>query len=301
MRSPISLVQIETFYWVAQLGSFSAAASRLCTTQPGISTRIRLLEAQVKGRLFDRGTRAITLTPLGRDLMRLAADFIELSDEFARVSQAQEGLHGLVKIGAADTVALTWLPALMTALSKQFPHVEVELVVDLSLNLHDKVAQGDIDVAFIAGGSARPGYASVRVGRVENRWAASPRLGLAARATAAELAAFPVLTYSRGSHLHQAVIRWFREQDVRPPRLHSCNSLSTIIELTAAGLGVSVLPAAMLEASLSSGRLSLIKTRRAIPSNEFFMVFPEDRSSPFMKALAAMSTQAALHDPVFGT
>jgi DNA-binding transcriptional LysR family regulator len=110
-----------------------------------------------------------------------------------------------------------------------------------------------------------------------------------------------VLTYSRGSHLHQAVVRWFREQDVRPPRLHSCNSLSTIVELTAAGLGVSVLPAAMLKKELSSRRLSLINTRRGMAPNDFYMVYPEGRSSPFMKALAAMSAQAARSDPVFET
>lgn len=296
----ISLAQIEAFYWVAQLNSFSAAASRLCATQPGISTRVRSLEAQVKGRLFERGPRSVTLTPLGRELLRLAERFIELSDDFTRVSKSQDSLQGLIKIGAADTVALTWLPSLTTDLSSRFPNLEVELVVDLSLRLHDKLVDGEIDVAFIAGDWTRPGYRSLPVGSVENKWIASPALKLGNRTVSAgELATFPVLTYSRGSHLHQAVIAWFRQQDVRPPRMHSCNSLATIVELTAAGLGVSVLPPAMLSDAFRRNRLARIKTRQKIAANDFSMVFPEGRSSPFMNALAEMSAQAAKADPIF--
>jgi DNA-binding transcriptional LysR family regulator len=300
MHIGLSLAQIEAFYWVAQLNSFSAAASRLCTTQPGISTRIRSLEAQVNGRLFERGPRTVTLTPLGRDLLRIAERFVELSDDFARVSQSQDSLHGLVKIGAADTIALTWLPALTASLSGHFPHVEVELVVDLSVRLYDKLIDGEIDVAFIAGRLARPGYESLPVGRVANHWVASGALKLGNRQVeAAELATFPVLTYSRGSHMHESVVSWFRKQNVRVPRLHSCNSLSTIIELTAAGLGVSVLPPAMLKDAFRRRRLVQIRTKQKLAANDFYMVFPQGRSSPFMKVLAQMSTQAARADAIF--
>jgi DNA-binding transcriptional LysR family regulator len=301
MKGGVTLLQLEAFYWVARLRSFSAAAARLRTTQPGISTRVRTLEASVRGQLLKRGRRATTLTPLGHELLSYAARFVELGDAFADAAGMQEGLHGVVRVGAADAVALTWLPALLASLAVRFPRLEVELSVDLSLTLHTRLAAGELDIAFVAGAAQHPGLESARLGRVANHWAASARLGLGRRRiTADELAAHPVITYLRGSYLHQVVVKWFRSQRVALPRLHSCNSLATLIELTQAGLGVSVLPADMIRVQIAARRLELLDTACGVPSTDFFAVYPDERRSVLVQELASMAGEAAARDVVFG-
>ena len=57
---------VETFLWVARLGSFSAAAERLHTTQAAISNRIATLERDLGIRLFERDVRCVRLTSLGQ-------------------------------------------------------------------------------------------------------------------------------------------------------------------------------------------------------------------------------------------
>ena len=65
----IDLRNIETFFWVATLGGFRAAAEKLSATQPAISQRIASLESDLGVRLFDRDVRGIKLTAKGRELL----------------------------------------------------------------------------------------------------------------------------------------------------------------------------------------------------------------------------------------
>jgi DNA-binding transcriptional LysR family regulator len=147
-----------------------------------------------------------------------------------------------MRIGAADTVALTWLPRLVARLSARYPRLAVELSVDLSTHLRAKLAEGDLDIAFLVGTAPGPEFEEIPFGQIRNAWMAAPGLGLGGRrVTPRELAAHPVLTHSRGSHLHRVVTRWFADAGLRDFRVHGCNSLATMIEMTVAGLGVSLL------------------------------------------------------------
>src|SRR5262249_51503225 len=75
----MNLRQLETFYWVAKLGSFSAAADRLNATQSTVSMRIQDLERDFGHTLFDRGRRGARITAMGRELMRYAEEVLRLS------------------------------------------------------------------------------------------------------------------------------------------------------------------------------------------------------------------------------
>src|SRR5262249_35910849 len=72
----MNLRQLEPFYWVAKLGSFSAAADRLNATQSTVSMRIQDLERDFGHTLFDRGRRGARITAMGRELMRYAEEVL---------------------------------------------------------------------------------------------------------------------------------------------------------------------------------------------------------------------------------
>jgi DNA-binding transcriptional LysR family regulator len=63
----MNLRQVETFYWAAKLGSFSAAAERMNATQSTVSMRIQEIERDLGVALFDRVQRTARLTPKGRE------------------------------------------------------------------------------------------------------------------------------------------------------------------------------------------------------------------------------------------
>ncbi len=270
MFQRLTIKQIETFHWAARLGSFSATASRLNTTQPSISIRIRDMEEILRVTLFDRSGRLPRLTPKGRELAAHVERLVALGEEFDRLLGQPDIISGLVRVGAADTVALTWLPMLMAELGDRFPGINVELIVDLSVNLRARLHARDLDIAFLVGGVARQEFETRPLGRVAQQWMCSPRLGVSgAGLRGKDLTDWPVFTHSRGSDLHRAVMRWFDQEGTRPARLHGCSSLATMIAMTKAGLGISVLPPAMLEAEIASGELMKIRTKYPVPDNEF--------------------------------
>ncbi len=300
MLPGLTLRQIEAFYWCMRLGSFSDAASRLRSTQPGISSRIRDLEGLVGTALFERLPRGVRLTPAGRDLAEIAERFISLGDELVTRVRLHSQLCGTIRIGAADSIALTWLPALVSALGHQYPLLGVELVVDLSMHLQERLQDGIIDVGFMVGGLTGPDFVSLPIGRLQNAWMCSPLLSLPCEHLApADLAAFPVLTHSRGSHLHRMVEAWFERSGTRPLRIQGCNSLSTMIKLTSAGLGLSVLPPSLVHREIAEGQLRVVACTEPLPPNLFVACWSSRPPTAIVRAVVDLAVDIAGQDSHF--
>src|SRR5256885_6804828 len=127
-----SLAQLEALHWVVRLGSFRAAATRLNVTQPAVSVRIRELEAAAGGPLFLKGSYRAKPTPLGRELAGQAEQVIAACEALeARFGAGQE-LAGPIRIGVADTFAMTCLPQLMRRIENRFARARAEIRVDFS-------------------------------------------------------------------------------------------------------------------------------------------------------------------------
>ena len=298
----LSTRQMEAVYWVAKLKSFSSAARQLNITQPAVSHRIREVESSLGIVLFDR-SRSLTPTPEGRDILSLAERFLILNEELMIRSVQTNGHSGIIRIGAADTVALTWLAPLISKLSADNQRLSVEISIDLSFNLMSKLTSGVLDLCFLVGGSPGPGYKAAPLGQVENVWMAAPGLvPKGAKQTPGTIAKFPVVTHTAGSHLHAALNNWFVEHGVERPQTHVCNSLAGMIEITAAGLGVAALPRGIAFEPLHSGRLEIIPTIERLPATRFSCVFSEGYSAIlFSEILHLAAHEVSLHpwfDPI---
>lgn len=300
MLGGINLKQLEAFYWVARLGSFSGAAARLNTTQPGVSARLRELEARLGATVFDRSHRGARLTPKGRELLGFVERLVDLDREWQARLGATARITGLVRLGAADTVAMTLLPRLLAELGRAHPNVDVELVVDLSIHLQQRLREGEIDIAFIAGEMGSPEFDSRPLGEVENAWMCSPSLALPRRRLrAADLARCSIFTHSRGSHLHRMVSGWFERAGARPTRLHGCTSLAMMIKLTVAGLGISVLPLPLVGVELGNAQLRRLEVDPPIPPNRFVVTWPAMPVQPAVRVIADLAVECAQASDAF--
>src|SRR5690606_28265425 len=103
-RQMIEYKQIDAFVWVAELGSFRAAAEQLNTTQPAISQRISAMEATMAVRLFERGARGIKLPEKGQELLSHAQRMLELRNEMLRVAQSHNAVRGTLRLGTSETL-----------------------------------------------------------------------------------------------------------------------------------------------------------------------------------------------------
>ena len=90
---------------------------------------------------------------------------------------------------------------------------------------------------------------------------ASPSLGLGnGRLTVHDLAKFPIITFPRKTQPYEIVRSLFNRPDLPPIRLHASASLATVIHMAIEGLGIAVIPTAIVENELADGRLQLLST-----------------------------------------
>jgi DNA-binding transcriptional LysR family regulator len=260
-----SLGQLEAFYWVARLGSFRGAARQLNLTQPSVSLRIRELERTLGRRLLDRAGQRVELTRQGALVLEHAQKILALSQEIDHSRPPRDALDGVLRIGAADTFALTCLPDLLADLEQRHPSLEVEVTIDYSWNLGRLLESRALDLAFMTEPGPLEGVAATALGRVELGWVASPRMALPeGQLRARDLQARQIITNPPPSHLHASIMAWFREAELTPSRLSTCNSLSVMARLTVAGFGVAALPLNILTAELQAGLLRVLPTRRRL-------------------------------------
>lgn len=125
----ITLKQIEAFLAVAEGGSFSAAADRVHLSQPALSAAIQRLEAEVGARLFDRDTRTVALSSVGRQFLTVATTIADsVTAGMARMQDFLDGRRGSLGIAVAPAVAAGVLPRVLARFTAAHPDVRLRIV-----------------------------------------------------------------------------------------------------------------------------------------------------------------------------
>jgi DNA-binding transcriptional LysR family regulator len=252
---------IETFLWVVNLGSFRGAAQKLNTTQPAISQRIAQLEREVGVKLLQRDRRAVLPTPSGRQMLVYAEKLIGMRSEMLAAVGDRSAMRGVLRLGVAETIVHTWLPQLIKSVNQAYPNLSLEIEVDITSNLRSRLLAQEIDLAFVVG--------PLSVSTVRNRmlcdypvaFLASPSLGLAKKKLGVhDLAKFPIITFPRKTQPYEMVRSLFNRPDLPPVRLHASTSLATVKHMAIEGLGIAVIPTAIVESEMADGRLQLLST-----------------------------------------
>jgi DNA-binding transcriptional LysR family regulator len=257
----VDFKSIETFLWVVTLGSFRGAAQRLNTTQPAISQRIAQLEREMGVKLLNRDHRVASPTTSGRQLMVYAEKLIGLRSEMMAAVGDRSAMRGVMRLGVAETIVHTWLSRLIKSVNTAYPNLSLEIEVDITPNLSARLLAQEIELAFVLG--------PLSVSSVRNRplcdypigFLASPSLGLGnGPLTVNDLAKFPIITFPRKTQPYEIVRSLFNRPDLPPIRLHASASLATVIHMAIEGLGIAVIPTAIVENELADGRLQLLST-----------------------------------------
>lgn len=276
----LTLAQLEALFWVARLGSVRAAAARLNITQPALSLRIRELESTLRGPLLNRDSYRATLTTLGLEVTQQAERMLDIAERISERSVPENDIRGLLRMGATDTFAARYLPALLVDIETHYPQAQIELVVEFSVNLHAKLVRGELDVAVISGPTLSPLLAYDHLLDLPHYWVGTPkRLGRIKIATPAALARIPIVTHPAPSLLFETIQAWFGSAGLAPLRLNTCTSLFISKALTVDGIGLSLLPAEIIEPEVRAGTLRVLRARPVIPRFPLYIAYPRDAPS----------------------
>jgi DNA-binding transcriptional LysR family regulator len=285
---------IETFLWVVKLGSFRGAAQRLNTTQPAISQRIAQLEREMGVKLLNRDHRVASPTPSGRQMMVYAEKLIGLRSEMMAEVGDRSAMRGVLRLGVAETIVHTWLPRLVKSVNEVYPNLSLEIEVDITPNLSARLLAQEIELAFLVGPLSAAGVHNCVLGDYDVGFLASPTLGLGkGKVGRHELARFPMITFPRKTRPYEAVRAVFDRPDLPPIRLHASASLATVIHMAIEGLGIAVIPAAIVENELAHGRLQLLDTDFKLPPLTFTASWLASPDAVAIERVANLARQIA--------
>jgi DNA-binding transcriptional LysR family regulator len=241
--------QIRTFLWVARLGGFRKAAERLHVSQPAVSTRVANLEQELRVQLFERGPGELVLTKHGMLLLSYAEQMLFVEEEIKkRVSNPSE-TEGLFRVGASETIAQAWLPDFLKAFSEQYPRVNVDLTVDISLNLRSDLLERRLDLALLMGPVSEFTVQNVALPPFDLHWYRSTTN------PETDLTKIPVISYSSKIRPYRELMSELSRRVGPKLRVYSSASLSASLKMIAAGIAVGPYPRALANDFLASGQI----------------------------------------------
>lgn len=237
MRRAPNLMGVEAFLAAAELGSFKAAADRLCLTAPAITRRIQALERHSGTPLFDRGAGGVKLTAAGRDL---AARMGPALEELRAALAAGDDPRSPVRIRVSRSLAGLWLAPRLSRLPKG---VELDFKSDMTL---EACLAGEADLGIFY----EPPPPAERLIPVEITVVSAPRLidGRAAPKDASELSSVSLIDLAGQS--------WFWPRTAPGLRASlTFDGAQAMYEAVASGLGLAPGVHPLVEPYLASGRL----------------------------------------------
>jgi DNA-binding transcriptional LysR family regulator len=294
--------QLEALYWVAHLGGFAAAASRLHTTQSAISKRIQELEAVFNTQLFDRGQRSARLTEKGEELFLLSKQLLQQRDAAIEQFSLPEVVQRRLRLGVTELTAMTWLPKLVRAIQERYPKVIIEPDIDLSLDLKNKLLNDELDLIVIPDVFEDPRLLSKQLLRVESNWMCSPLLlNSTKKMGLKDLVKHRLLIQGEKSGTGILYDRWFKSLGLELPSTTRTNNMIALIGMTVAGLGCSYLPRECLSSYVASGALAIMNIKPALPSVPYVALQRREHPSILIDSVITLAEECCDFTRMFST
>jgi DNA-binding transcriptional LysR family regulator len=240
-----SLADLRAFVTVGEQRSFAAAAKALHLSQPALSRRISHLEDTLGVRLFDRTTRSVELTTLGRRFLGEMRGLVEDVDRsVASLQDAARLETGDLTIGCVFSAVHHFLPPLIRAFRAQHPGVLVRIVEEGADEVLDAVKHGEAEVAINYIGMQDPDVEFAPLLREPYVLACPVGHPLARRRSVRwdELAGHPHARVSHASRNRLFIDQALAELPPLPRPVCEVRHVSTLIGLVENGFGIAVVP-----------------------------------------------------------
>jgi DNA-binding transcriptional LysR family regulator len=291
--SRLNIEQLRTFLEVVRLGGFRRAAHSLNVTQPAISARIKALEDSLAVALFDRSSGGMTLTKRGEMLIRYAEQFEHLAEQVTANIIAPNAIEQHLRLGAAETVAQSWLPEFVAALHGRFPKVQIEIDVDISTNLRDRLLDREIDLAILLGPVSEATVTNIMLPGFDLAWYVAGDVASPEGGDSALIATRPVITYARNTRPHREMKRALFERVGPGAQVFSSSSLSACFRLVEGGLGVAALPKILGRDLVARGALRIFDPGWLPAPLQFTASYVGDPKSHVVEVAAHLALETA--------
>lgn len=280
---------LQSFLTVARLLNFGEAARTLNYSQSTVSEQIHSLEDYLGTRLFERLGKKVFLTDQGRKLLPFAERMVNESVEIKGLFSDNSITAGSLTIGAAETLCVFWLPPLLKEYRIRYPAVQINIKVGNCIDFPQWLQQNIIDVAFSLNDEAKQQqFRQFVLFRGETVFVAAPDYKLSADSVLEpqSLAGHTLLLPEGYCGYPMDLKNLLEREQVKANTIMEFGSLEAIKQCVKNGLGVSLLPAIVVEEELKRGELVGFEWRgQPIPIQAQAVFHREKWLSPPLAAL----------------
>jgi LysR family hydrogen peroxide-inducible transcriptional activator len=284
----LTLKQLRYFEALARQGHFGHAADDCAISQPALSMQIKELEESLGTALFERGPRQIRLTGFGEDFALRVRDILRAIDELGDLARAsRDRLVGQLRIGVIPTIAPYLLPTMIGNLTRLYPGVDIHVRETLTLKLLQELAEGRLDTAIVALPISEPSFTEValftesfvlvRPGGDEGKPVPNRKM----------LSKMRLLLLEEGHCFRDQALSFCNIQSALPREGLDASSLSTLVQMVGAGIGVTLIPEMAVAVETRSASVSVARFKNPQPSRTVGMIWR--KTSPLAKQLMQIS------------
>ncbi len=250
--------------------------------------QIRDLEATLGSALFERGARQIRLSSLGEEVVQRAREILASVDELGDLARAsREGLAGRLRLGVIPTVAPYLLPTIIGDLARMNAGLDVHVRETMTQKLITELAEGRLDTAIVALPVSEPSlreialfseeFVLVRPGADADRPVPSPET----------LREMRLLLLEEGHCFRDQALSFCAMASTAPRELLDGSSLSTLVQMVGAGIGVTLIPEMAVAVETRSAAVSVARFPSPRPQRTIGMIWR--RTSPLAKHFQQIS------------
>jgi len=284
----LTLKQLRYFEALARHRHFGRAADACAISQPAISVQIKELEESLGTELFERSARQVRLTGFGEEFALRVRDILRSVDELGDLARSSRNrMVGRLRIGVIPTVAPYLLPTLVGNLTRIHDGLDIHVRETLTRKLILELAEGRLDTAIVALPVSEPAltevalfaedFVLVRPGEDEGKPVPN-------RETLREMR---LLLLEEGHCFRDQALSFCSMNSARPRELLDGSSLSTLVQMVGAGIGVTLIPEMAVAVETRSASVSVARFRSPQPSRTIGMIWR--KASPLAEQLSQIS------------
>ncbi|MEM9394958.1 MAG: LysR substrate-binding domain-containing protein [Pseudomonadota bacterium] len=284
----LTLKQLRYFDSVLKQGHFGRAAETCAVSQPALSIQIKDLEESLGVTLFERGSRGVTPTAFADSLAPRIRAILREVDELGEMARAAQGaLSGRLRLGVIPTVAPYLLPRLISAITENFPDVDLHVRESMTQRLVNELVDGRLDAALVALPVNNPALTSVEL-FTEHLVFVRPAEDAEAPAPARdELQKMRLLLLEEGHCFRDQALSYCGLPSSQPRDGLDGSSLATLVQMVGSGIGVTMIPEMAIEVETKSAKVSVSRFSDAEPSRRIGMLWR--RTTPLHEQLETVA------------
>ncbi|MEH6647398.1 hydrogen peroxide-inducible genes activator [Sulfitobacter sp.] len=296
-----TLKQLRYFEAVARQGHFGRAAEMCAISQPALSAQIATLETAIGHQLFERNARQVRLTAFGEQFAARARDILRGAEALSDMARGARGLAlSRLRIGVIPTIAPYLLPSVIGHITAAHPQIDLMVRETMTHKLIEELGDGKLDCAIVALPVSEPAFievalfdeAMVLVRPVEDSTKPVPDMDA--------LSQMKLLLLEEGHCFRDQALSFCAMRNTLPREGLDGSSLTTLVQMVAAGIGVTLIPEMAVPVETRSATVSIAAMGAPHPKRTVGMIWRKTSAlSVQLEEIAELVRTAAAAHPAF--